>query len=55
MQETIDFLHEQVRALQTKVALLEDHNDTLFDYADSKMVEGCEDAERVIDKVLGNK
>jgi hypothetical protein len=52
MKETIDFLHEQVRALQRKVALLEEHNDILFDYADSKMVEGCEDAEKVVDKVL---
>jgi|TARA_R100001530_G_scaffold10639_1_gene10513 hypothetical protein len=52
MKETIDFLYQQTRALQKKVELLEKHNDILFDYADKKMVEGCEDAQEVINEVL---
>jgi len=54
MKETIDFLHEQVKALQKKVDKLQEENNILFDYADCKMVEGCEEATRVLNKIEYN-
>jgi hypothetical protein len=52
MKETINFLHEQVRALQRKVNKLEQENSILFDYTDCKMVEGCEEATRIINNLI---
>ena len=38
--------------LQKKVALLEEHNNILFDYADNKMIEGCEEATKLINNLI---
>lgn len=52
MEERINFLEAQVEALQRKVNKLEQDNDILYDYTDCKMVEGCEEATRIINKLL---
>ena len=52
MEERINFLEAQVEALQRKIELLEEHNNTLFDYADMRMMEGCKAARKLIDKIL---
>ena len=54
MKETINFLHEQVKSLQKKVDKLQEENNILFDYTDCKMVEGCEEATRVLNKIEYN-
>tara|TARA_R100001244_G_scaffold105275_1_gene78086 strand:+ start:316 stop:489 length:174 start_codon:yes stop_codon:yes gene_type:complete len=51
MEETINFLYDRVRALQKKVETLKEENDLLFDYADNKMVEGCEEATKLMGKL----
>lgn len=39
-------------SLEKKVALLEEHNTILFDYVDNKMVEGCEEATKLINNLI---
>ncbi len=51
MEETINFLYDQVRSLQKRVKTLEEENNLLFDYADNKMVEGCEEATKLINNL----
>ncbi len=51
-EDRIKFLEAQVEALQRKNSMLETHNNLLFDYADNKMVEGCEEAKKVLNNIL---
>ena len=51
-EDRIKFLEAQVEALQRKNSMLETHNNLLFDYADNKMVEGCEEATKLIDNLI---
>ena len=52
MEETINFLYDQVRSLQKRVKTLEEENNLLFDYSDNKMVEGCDEATKLIDNLV---
>ena len=47
-KEVIKYLQAQ----EEKIKRLLTENNLLFDYADCKMVEGCEEATRLIDKII---
>ena len=44
-----------ISAQEEKIKRLLTENNLLFDYADCKMVEGCEEATRLIDKIIQQK
>ena len=52
LEKNLKKLIQKKDTLQKKVTLLEEHNNILFDYADNKMIEGCEEATKLINNLI---